>query len=152
MTDSALDAPVTTRRDVLVLAGAAAWTLFVWSSRVGLAAADPSVTWLSWARIALSLTFGVVLVLLAVRSHTGTRSSWAAGVMVAFAGWMVVVWMPSLVSVLAGEYDAAFKLVHALLAIASLAVGTLVAGVARRETLFYPRATSTQAEASTTTR
>jgi hypothetical protein len=152
MSDSVLPAPYAPRRDVLLLVGAASWTLLVWGSRIGLAAADNSATWLSWARIAVSLGLGTALIIVAIRSRDGEHSQWAAVLMVAFAAWMVVVWAPSLVGVLAGDGSGSFKTVHAVLAIISLTMGTLVAGVARRETLFYPRDTSTQADANNTTR
>lgn len=143
-------APSVIRRETTMLAVAGLWTLFVWVTRLRLASADGTTSWLDWARILVSVSFGLILVTLAMRIRRGTRSQWSAAAMIGFAVWTVVVWVPSLVSVLAGDQTSAFKLVHSFLAIGSLAVGAIIGGLARREALFYPRATSSQAEASTT--
>ncbi len=150
MTESQSSAPSLVLRETIVLALAGLWTLVIWSTRLRIASSDAATGWTDWARIVVSLVFGLMLVTLAINLRRGARNRWGAAAMIGFALWMVVVWVPSLVGVLAGDQSSAFKLIHSALAMGSLAVGALIGGLARRETLFYPRATSSQAAASST--
>lgn len=150
MTESEPSAPSVVLRETIVLALAGLWTLVVWATRLRIASSDAETSWTDWARILVSLIFGLILAALAISLRRGARNKWGAAAMIGFALWMVIVWVPSLVGVLAGDQSSAFKLVHSALAMGSLAVGALIGGLARRESLFYPRATSSQAAASST--
>lgn len=148
MTDTPSSAPAPTRRDVLLPLAAAVWTLFVWGSRIRLLDDTEASQWANWLRISISLVLALGLLIVAIRTRKGRRSRRAAWVMIAFAVWMLIAWVPSLVGVLAGDESPAFKAVHSGLAIVSLALGAAVGSLARREALFYPSATSTQRAAS----
>lgn len=150
MPNAQSDAFAPARRDTIVVALAGAWTLLLWVSRVRLITDAELAEWSNLARIGISIAFGAALAVIAVMWRDGRRNRWAGPAMIGFALWMVVAWGTSLMSVLAGDEDTAFKVVHSLLAIASLTLGTLVGGVGRREILFYPSATSTHAAPSTT--
>ena len=120
------------RRATTILLAAAVWTAGVWGSRIGLITGDELGDWPNIVRIVVSLAFAPVLAYLAFRVHRAGRSG-ASAVLAAFSGWMVIVWIPSLLSVSAGDSSAAFKLVHTVLAVVSLAFGASTAGQARRE-------------------
>jgi hypothetical protein len=120
------------RRATFLLAAAALWTAGVWGSRIRLMTEDEVADWTNLARIVSSLAFAIALGILAVRVHRTGRSG-APGLLAGFSILMVIVWIPSLLSVAAGDYAPAFKAVHAGLAVISIAFGAATAGQARRE-------------------
>ena len=115
-----------------LLASAGLWTLFVWGSRARLLTPEEGAGWSAWARIGGSILFGLILLALAWRART-TGYSGGPLVLITFSVWMVVLWIPSILSVAAGTETTAFKLVHLALAVVSLGFGAALAGQARRE-------------------
>ena len=90
----------------------ACWTVVVWGGRVRNAIADDAGA----ASIALAASF-VVLGLLVV----ATRGGWRP--VVALAGWTIVVWVVRAVDIVAfSDHDAAFVIVHLVLATVSVAL------------------------------
>ena len=132
----------------LVLIGSAVWTMVVWGSRVRII--ENGTTWM-WARIFISLTLGVVLLGLAWRHGRGGLRT-RVGLMVVYGTWMVIAWVPSLISVLGSQESVGFKSVHTALAVVSLLSGALVASVARQVAFYPPTATSTHTAANSAAR
>lgn len=100
------------------------WTLLVWTTRIGniwgddaLSTADKS------GRTALALSFTVLAV--AVAAALIRRAPWLRPAVVALAGWTVVVWVVRAVGIAAGDHDAAFIVVHLVLAVVSGALAVL---------------------------
>ncbi len=137
------------RRTRLALGLSALWTLVVWGSRIGLV--EEGASWWSWARIAVSLGFGAALLIVWLRP-AGIRPALAVAIMMGYAGWMVVVWIPSLVDTLGADEELGFRLVHLALGVISLASGAVIGDVARR-LAFYPlTSTSTHTAANSAAR
>ena len=129
-----------------LLIGTGLWTVAVWASRAGLLEADATAFAIS--RVWVTLALGVLLLIGAARpNHRYTTAT-----MLLYAAWMVVVWIPSLVSVLGGDESLAFQLVHVVLALVSLGSGALVAAQARRQATQTPITTSTQTAAKSAAR
>jgi hypothetical protein len=107
------------------------WTLLVWTTRIGniwgddeLSAGD------KWGRTSLALSF--TLLALAVGAAVLRRSSWVRPTLGALAGWTVVVWVVRAVGIATGDHDAAFIVVHLVLAAVSVALAGLVLREERR--------------------
>ena len=132
---SPMDHSFSTRSVALLLALAGAWNALVWGSRLRLMTPEEANDWANLARVVISLAFGIVLFALALQARRRGVSG-APRVLVAVSLWTLVVWIPSMFSVAAGAGSAAFKAVHVVLAVISLAFGAALAGQARREVTF----------------
>lgn len=96
----------------------AAWTLFVWGGRIRNALTDSGGA----GPVVLALTF--VALAVAVLATRGRR----APVVLALAGWTVAVWVPRAVDIaLLSDHDAAFVVVHLVLAAVSVVLAAWVA-------------------------
>ena len=120
---------------------AAGWTAVVWGNRIGLiTSAEAENAW-AVARIAGSLAFVALLGAIAWRVRfSGVVKSLDQIVLVAFLVWNLAVWVPSLISVLPGDFSLPFKIVHVILATGSLAFGAVLfraAMIAKRTTLAH---------------
>lgn len=120
------------RAGIVALAGAA-WTLFVWGGRIRLLTGDEAAEIRTWLRVGTSLVLGVALAVvayLALRRHRyGAPSAWIS---VAFAAWMVIVWVPDVVDLFRDDRSAGFIVVHLVLATVSIGLGVALAAAARR--------------------
>ena len=109
-----------------------AWTFLVWTTRISNIWRDADLdTGEKLGRTGLALSFTVLAVaaVVAVWRASG-RSSLVA--MAALAGWTVGVWLVRGTSILLADHDAAFKIVHAVLAVVSIALAALAWREARR--------------------
>ena len=110
-----------------------AWTLFVWVGRVRniLADADLVGTSMVW-RLALALSFTIpaaALALLLVRHLLSDRDqpgSLVGRVAVGLAGYGIVVWLIRGTDIVLGSHPVSFKVVHAILALVTIALGAMV--------------------------
>ena len=128
----------------IILVTSAIWTLAIWGSRAGLV--EDASAW-SWTRVVVSLAFGGVLLLIRWGwDSIGLRLRVA--LMLAYGGWMMIVWIPSLAGVLGSGHSFGFQAVHTGLAVVSLLSGALIAGIARRVAFYPPTTTSTQTAAN----
>jgi hypothetical protein len=112
-------AVVPMRRNLPVLA-LVVWTFFVWTTRIGNIWGDDDLdTAGKVGRTALALSFTVLaaVVLLALWRGTGAQSRMAV---LALAGWTAAVWAVRDTSILIGDHDTAFKVVHTVLAVVSI--------------------------------
>ena len=100
----------------------------------------------SYIRVAASLAFGLGLLVIAIRPALLVRPIGAAGLL-GYGAWMIVVWIPSLVSTLGSAETVTFQIVHTVLAVVSLTSGAVIAGIGRRAA-GYPITTSTQSAAN----
>jgi hypothetical protein len=118
------------RRFGVLAALAAVWTFAVWGGRIGMLEANPETNDLF--RIGLSLVFGLALAIVAVRAlrhpPPGQAEAWLG---VAFAAWMVIVWVPDAVRLIGSERSAGFVAVHLGLAAVSVALGLALAASAQ---------------------
>ena len=109
-----------------------AWTFLVWTTRIANIWRDADLdTGEKLGRTGLALSFTVLAVaaVVAVWRASG-RSSLVA--LAALAGWTVGVWLVRGTSILLADHDAAFKLVHTVLAVGSIVLATLAWREARR--------------------
>lgn len=100
------------------------WTLVVWGTRIPLLEADAAVT--DWLRIGLGLGAGLALGLSALR-YSRVPDRVRAWINVAFAFAMIVLWLPSLLSVWTNDHSLGFRVVHTLLAAISMGFGVALA-------------------------
>lgn len=153
------------RRIGWTVVAAAAWTGYVWGTRLALL--ERPAPWLDWARIGLSLAFAVVLAVMGARCLLRRRpmsrpSGW---VLLFFGAWTAVGWVPEVIErIAATDESTGFRLVHVTLALVSLGVGSLAASYGRQLARglippapsagedHYPTAVSTQIEAKRTAR
>lgn len=112
------------RRSALVLA---AWTVFVWTTRIRNVLGDDSLDGGAKAiRVALSLSFTVLAALVvwcALRSGERLRAA-----VLLLAGWTVGVWVVRTIGILDGGHGAAFVIVHLVLAVVSIVLSWLAVG------------------------
>jgi hypothetical protein len=109
-------------------AAVAAWTLLVWTTRIGTIWGDDDLsTAARMGRLALALSFTALAVatLVLLLSH---RPALVAVVRV-LAAWTIVVWSVRAVGIALGDHSAAFVVVHLVLAVVSVALA--VAAVRR---------------------
>ena len=100
------------------------WTFFVWTTRVGNIWRDDALdTAGKVGRTALALSF--TLLALAVVGALWRRPAWVRPTVVALAAWTTGVWLVRDTSILFGDHDTAFKVVHTVLAIVSIALSAL---------------------------
>ncbi len=104
------------------------WTLVVWVPRIrNIWIDDELSTGGQLGRTALALTLIVPAIVLAgVLWRQGDKLLGAAKVTVfGFAAWTVAVWLVRGGSILVADHDAAFKVVHTVLAAVSIALSAL---------------------------
>ncbi len=112
-------------RPALVLC---AWTFFVWTTRIRNIWTDDSLTTGGQAwRTALSLSFtafaaAVVVLWVRARQDRHAVPSSAAVLVRAFAVWTTGVWVLRGVQIGAADHEVAFKAVHTVLAVVSIAL------------------------------
>ena len=105
------------------------WTFFVWTTRIGNIWRDDALdTAGKVGRTALALSF--TLLALAVVGALWRRPAWVRPTVVALSVWTTGVWLVRDTSILFGDHDTAFKVVHTVLAVVSI----VLAGLAVRET------------------
>lgn len=113
--------------------GLTAWTLFVWVGRVRNILADEDLAgWSMTWRLALALTFvalATALALLLTRHLRSDRDEVGAllrQVAVGLAGYGIVVWVIRGTDIIVGSHPVGFKVVHAVLAVVTIALGAMV--------------------------
>lgn len=98
------------------------WTFFVWTTRIGNIWGDDDLdTAGKVGRTALALSFTVLAAVALVALWRGTAPQLRIAVL-ALAGWTVGVWVVRDASILLGDHDTAFKVVHTVLAVVSTAL------------------------------
>lgn len=114
-----------------------AWSVFVWGNRI-------SNTWRSTTEttgakvtstaLALSfLLFAAAVLVIAIRAWRRPLDRIEAGVVVAFAGWTVAVWIVRMVGIVLADHVVGFKVVHTMLGVVSIVLAALATWVARAE-------------------
>lgn len=99
----------------------AAWSLFVWTTRIGNIWRDDALsTGERWGRTGLALSFTVLA--LAVGHGVWHRAGWRPAVTKVLAAWTVAVWVVRSVGIAGGGHEAAFVAVHLVLAAVSIAI------------------------------
>jgi hypothetical protein len=109
-------------RRLLVAFGA--WTLFVWATRIGTATDEGA-----WGRVALAAAFTVVGLALLVVAWRARGRALTAGEVLAVrlaAAWTVGVWVVRAVQIPLADHEAAFVVVHLVLAAVSVALAIAV--------------------------
>ena len=104
--------------------GLCAWTVLVWTTRIGnIWGDDDLTTGEKWGRTGLAVSFTVLaaLVLVAVLR----RASWRGLAVKALAGWTIGVWITRAFGIATGDHDASFIVVHLVLALVSIALSVL---------------------------
>jgi len=115
------------RRRWALLAAFVAWTAYVWVTRIVNAWA-PSSTETTGGKVVSTVLSGVMLALaaggLAVLARTWRRplTVGAARFLQVFCGVTVVVWVVRAVQIAASDHDVAFKVVHVVLGLVSMAL------------------------------
>lgn len=98
-----------------------AWTFLVWTTRIGNIWRDDALdTSGRVGRTALALSFTVLAAL--VVGALLRRPALVRPAVVALAGWTAAVWVVRDTSILVGDHDTAFKVVHTILAVISIAL------------------------------
>jgi hypothetical protein len=106
-------------RRLLVAFGA--WTLFVWATRIGTAAADEA-----WDRVAMAVGFtlvGVGVLVVAWRARARALTAGELAVLRVAVGFTVVVWLVRGVQIAVGDHGVAFVAVHLVLAVVAIGLG-----------------------------
>jgi hypothetical protein len=104
--------------------GLAAWTLFVWLTRVRNAVSDGD---LGFGERALSLLLAASFVVLAcfvLQAATRRRERLGRTVLV-LAAWTTLVWIVRGMSIATGDHSIGFVIVHLLLGVISIALAAL---------------------------
>lgn len=122
-----------TRRPSFAIAALAAWTLFLWTTRIRNIVSDNELAgWAKTWRLGVSVTFvGVALVLVSLlfsRSKDATlrRPDLTAALASALAIFGIGWWAIRLTQVLFDDHTAAFKIVHSVLGLGTIGFGALV--------------------------
>ena len=118
------------RRDPLVPAALAAWTAFVWGTRVRNVVRDGGGT------IPLLVALGMVVLAVVVAASL-VRGGTPRSAVPALAVATVAAWAVRTPSILLGDHGAAFKIVHVALALISIA---LAVAALRRTSSLVPTA------------
>jgi hypothetical protein len=123
------------RRIGWIVLGAAAWTIYVWITRIinldGADAASAAI----WSRIGISLVFGAALLWIGVACllQRLTTPRLAGYVLLAFGVWMAISWLPEVIErFAAADETVAFRAVHIALAFVSVGLGTVAATLGRK--------------------
>lgn len=109
---------------VIVLA---AWTAFVWITRINNALADAE---LSAGGKAFSIVLSLSLLALAAASVWAVWTARAVRVIQVFAAWTVLVWAVRIPMILVADHAVGFKAVHAMLGLVSIALAAVAYRVA----------------------
>lgn len=109
-------------RTIMLLAGA--WTSVVWATRIPLL--EPDAVANDWLRIGMGLTAGLSVAVVALR-YSSVADRVRAWINVGFAFAMVILWLPSLLSVWTNDHSLGFRVVHTLLAATSMGFGVALA-------------------------
>jgi len=100
------------------------WTLLVWTTRIGNLWSDADLgLGEKWGRTALALSFTILAV--AVAYGVLRRTSWRRAVATTLAGWTMAVWLVRSIGIATGDHEAAFVVVHLVLAVVSVALSAL---------------------------
>jgi len=107
-------------------AALAAWSLLVWATRIrNIWSDDELSSGEQWGRTALALSFTALA--LAVGWALLRAASWRRPVVLALAGWTVIVWVVRAIGIVSADHDGAFVVVHLVLAAISIALAALAA-------------------------
>jgi hypothetical protein len=102
-----------------------AWTFFVWTTRIGNIWGDADLdTGEKVGRTALALSFTLLAVAVVVALWRGSARA-RLGAVGALAAWSTGVWIVRDIGILAADHDAAFKVVHTVLALVSIVLSAL---------------------------
>ena len=105
-----------------------AWTLLVWTTRIGNIWGDASLTHgEKWGRTGLALSFTILAVTVGVALFRHAR--WSAVAVRLLSGWTIGVWATRSARIATADHSAAFITVHLVLA----AISIVLASVAMRE-------------------
>ena len=113
----------------------AAWTAYVWITRIINLENPEATSAVVWTRIGISLGFTVILLWIGIACLMQKLSAprFAGYVLLLFGVWMAISWLPEAIQRLAAtEETLAFRLVHIGLAFVSLGLGTLAANLGRK--------------------
>lgn len=107
----------------------AAWTFFVWTTRIGNIWNDAELdTSGKVGRTALALSFTVLAVVVVVAlARRAVRPGWLRPAVLALAGWSTAVWVVRATSIVFADHDTAFKVVHVVLAVVSIGLSAFAA-------------------------
>jgi hypothetical protein len=101
-----------------------AFTLLVWTTRIGNIWGDDELTDAEkWGRTGLALSFTVLV--LAVAYALVRRTPWQGMAVKVLAGWTIGVWVTRSFGIASGDHDAAFIVVHLVLAAVSISLAAL---------------------------
>ncbi len=104
-----------------------AWTVLVWTTRIVNIAGDEALTGMQKAgRTLLALSFTALVV--AVGYALAQRRRWLDDAVRSLAFWTIGVWIVRALGIVSGDHDAAFVLVHLLLAAVSVGLGLAAIG------------------------
>jgi hypothetical protein len=106
-------------RRLLVAFGA--WTLFVWATRIGTAAADEA-----WDRVAMAVGFtlaGVAVLVVAWRARGRALTDGEVLGLRLAVGFTIVVWLIRGVQIALADHEVGFVVVHLVLAVVSVGLG-----------------------------
>ena len=123
------------RRIGWVVLAVAAWTAYVWITRIVNLDAVDAASLVVWARIGISLAFAAALLWIGASCllQRLTTPRLAGYVLLTFGVWMAISWVPEVIERLAAaDETVAFRLVHIGLAFVSVGLGTVAASLGRR--------------------
>jgi len=101
-----------------------AWTLVVWTTRIGNIWNDADLTdGEKWGRTGLALSFTALA--LAVAHAVYHRVEWRGLAVKALAGWTIGVWVTRSFGIATGDHQGAFIAVHLVLAMVSSGLSVL---------------------------
>ena len=110
------------------VAAFAGWTLLIWATRIDNIWSDDALdTAGKVSRTALAVSFvalSAVVLAGALRDRGSLRPATVTAVKI-LAAWTVAVWLVRGGAILAGSHDAAFKVVHTVLAVVSIALAAV---------------------------
>ncbi len=105
------------------------WTLFVWTTRIGTALGEDDLSGAARAgKVALAVAFtllGVALLTVAWRSRGRALRPTEVGVVRLAAAWTVAVWIVRGIQIATADHEAAFVVVHLVLAVVSIGLAAM---------------------------
>ncbi len=111
----------------------AAWSLFVWTSRLGLAwETEPTVArkLLATIPVAIFVALGAATLVALLRRPVGARGDslegWGARLAQGFAVWTIGYWVVRMPMIATDPHGIGFKVVHAVLFVVSVGISVLV--------------------------
>jgi hypothetical protein len=114
---------VPTRRSIAPIA-LVAWTFLVWTTRIRNIVGDDELTGGERSgRLALALSFTMLGAVVAWAWWR--RAAWLRPAVLVLAGWTIGVWSTRMVGIAAGDHDAAFIAVHAVLGVLSVGLAAV---------------------------